>query len=478
MRRALLSAVLVAACAGAARAADDPRRAEAAERFDRGMALLEQGDNAGALAELTRVYELAPHPQVLYNLGLVYAAMKRPVEAARALDEVLAAPGALPAASLARARRTRDEQARGVARLELTTNVPATIDADGVEVGKTPLAAPLALAAGTHVIGATGAGYLPARKQITLAGQTTQQLHLELASSELRLAQLAVRAAVPGAEVVVDGQPVGRTPLPGTIAVAPGKRSVELRRPGYVPAQRDIALDDGARGELSFDLLEDAGAAVPHGRLALAVSEPDPDVVVDGRPLGAYRDPMSLPPGPHDLRIARAGFLTAERTVDVPEGGDVLARVTLVPTPETRAAYKRRAQVRRAWGLGALIGGGAVAVAGGAILGANRASLADARDEYARVQQACAMAITQVEMDLCTMRGPEAADKVDRREAIQTGVLIGLGVGIAAAGVGVALLATGDDPARYDRAAHDPDAPILSGWAAPTGGGLTVAGGF
>jgi len=288
-----------------------------------------------------------------------------------------------------------------------------------------------------------------------------------------------VRATVPGAEVVVDGQPVGRTPLPGSIAVAPGKRNVELRRPGYFATQREIALDDGARGELAFELREDEGAAARRGRLALAVSEPDPDVTVDGRPLGAYRAPLSLPPGLHDVRVARAGFVPAERTVDVPEGGDVVAKVTLLPTPETRAEYKRRIAVRRTWGRVGALGGAALAVAGGVTVAANRGSLADARSNYERVQQDCAAAVTQPERDRCMAEGPGAADRVDRHEAIQTGALVGVGVGVAAAAVGVVLLLTGDDPDRYDRVPRDADRPTLSGWVSPgNGGGLAMVGGF
>jgi hypothetical protein len=132
--------------------------------------------------------------------------------------------------------------------------------------------------------------------------------------------------------------------------VAPGKRSVELRRPGYFDARREIALDDGARGELAFDLLEDAGAAARRGRLALAVSEPDPDVTVDGRPLGAYRDPLPLPPGLHDLRVGPGRVRDSGADRRRPRGGRRRGAVTLVPTPETRAAYKQRVELRRTWG--------------------------------------------------------------------------------------------------------------------------------
>src|SRR5450755_2596179 len=45
-------------------------KAEARERFDTGLHLFEKGENAGALAEFKRAYQLIPTPVVLYNMGL------------------------------------------------------------------------------------------------------------------------------------------------------------------------------------------------------------------------------------------------------------------------------------------------------------------------------------------------------------------------------------------------------------------------
>jgi hypothetical protein len=486
MRRAVLVAVVLVALAAPARAADPPRdarKAEAAERYDRGMALLEEGDNAGALAELRRVYELAPHPQVLYNLGLLYAAMGRPVEAARALDEVLAAPGALPAARLAVARRTRDEQARRVALLDVTTSVPATIEIDGIEAARTPLAAPLPVAAGTRVVGAVSPGYLPARREVAVAGQTTTALRLELTPSELRLAHVTVRAEVPDADVLVDGERVGRTPLAGSLAVPPGARTVELRRAGYQATRREVTLADGASAELGFELREDDAGRAARGRLALAVSEPDPDVTVDGVPRGAYREPLALPPGTHRLRVARAGFLPAERLVTVPEGAEATAKVTLIPTPETRAAYKQRALLQRRWGWAGAIGGAALAAGAGATVALNRGALDRARaGDSKQAQPACTPdPVTTPGMQACTDALAAADDQFNTHQTIQNFGLVALAVGVVAAAAGAVLLVTGDDPYRYDRAPHDLDGPgglALASWLAPGAGGVSVGGRF
>ena len=117
----------------AAGSVTDAQRAEAAERFDHAMRLLDEGDDATAVAELRRVDEIAPHPRVLYNLGLAYAALNHPVDAVATLDRLLAAPGALPGENLRIARAVRDEQGRRVATLEIATNVPASIEIDGID---------------------------------------------------------------------------------------------------------------------------------------------------------------------------------------------------------------------------------------------------------------------------------------------------------------------------------------------------------
>src|SRR5258708_18321124 len=101
--RWLAATLLVWVCAGDAAVSTparadpppSPGNAEAAERFDRGLRLVDQGDLSGGLAEFQRAYALAPLTVVLYNVGLVLAELGKPVEAARALWQVIAHPEAL-----------------------------------------------------------------------------------------------------------------------------------------------------------------------------------------------------------------------------------------------------------------------------------------------------------------------------------------------------------------------------------------------
>ena len=84
-------------------------KAQAAQRFDRGLQLFNEGDNAGALAEFKQTYALMPNPIVLFNIGLVYAAMGRPVDAVDALSAVV---DSATLSAEQRERATRSEERR------------------------------------------------------------------------------------------------------------------------------------------------------------------------------------------------------------------------------------------------------------------------------------------------------------------------------------------------------------------------------
>src|SRR5436305_718242 len=103
--------LLVASMTNIAKAAaNDAARAEARVRYERGKQLYEEHDYPGALAEFMRAQQLIPAAVTLLNIGQVYAAMGRPVDAVVALDKLLANPGSLKSEQVALATRTRDEE--------------------------------------------------------------------------------------------------------------------------------------------------------------------------------------------------------------------------------------------------------------------------------------------------------------------------------------------------------------------------------
>jgi hypothetical protein len=470
----------------------DAARAEAAERFDRGLRLFNGGDSAGALAEFRRAYGLIPNSLVLYNIGLVYAQMGRAVEAADALERVLANPAALSAERIAVARRTHDEQAARIAEIAIATNVDgAAVEIDGVEAGKLPLERPLRVTGGTHVIGAVAPGFVPLRKEVTIASGERQALQLDLVAMQGRLAHLVVKTHLPGADVFADGQRIGTTPLAASVSLSPGPHGVELRRAGYATAHADIVLDDGANGEVSLEPSEDADSmALNGGSLVLDIDETQAVVTVDGRARGVYAAPLRLVPGVHHLLVERGEFEPWQRDFTIDSGHTTSIRAALDPTPEYRARYVSHAKSQRTWSLVSVIAGALVAGAGTALViydakqrGDGRSTLAslqaqsthgsgqvcDSGQEASVYQQNCLVPIAAANAKI--------ADANTRDDFGWTAVALG-GAGVA---LGVVLFATADDVHRYDRRDTVGDRrPRLTPtfWVTRGGGGASLAGTF
>lgn len=430
----------------------------AREHFDRGLRRFNAGENAAALAEFHRAYELVPHPLVLYNLALVHAAMERPVDAVACFDRLLAGPGVsrLTEPQRARAAAERARQIAAIAEVEIVTPVAgARIEVDGVEVARAPLESPLRVGRGSHVFGVVAPGYDPSRRSVTLSGGQRVRLTFELTAQPQALAHLQLESRVPGFHVRVDGQPIGTTPLPVSVALAPGPHVIELSRPGYLTERRSLMLGPGTEGRLTFEPRLDPHASRDVlGRLALASGGEEAVVFIDGYVSPRAGSGWLLPAGPHELRIERAGFLPFQRIVQVAPGGVTQVPVVLEPSAEERARYREAAMTRRTWSWLGIGAGATLAAAGTAFLLYNHGAKQDAEETFAAEE---ARFESGGECDPATEQAPGCTEAlhgaldelVATRDRDIYGV-IGLGAGAALLGVGAVLLVTGDDPDRYE----------------------------
>jgi hypothetical protein len=499
MRRApfwALACVGLSLLAGSSRAgaqanvAQDLRdpRVEAAERFDRGVRLVNAGDLSGGLAEFQRAYALGPLPVVLYNVGLVYAALHRPVDAARALAQAIVRPDALRADYVERARTVLREQLEQIGQVTISTNVRGgRVEVDNVEVAQLPLDAPLDVASGAHVMGVVAPGYAPGRKEVVVAARERVEVRLELIPIQGLLAHIAVRSRVPAADVFVDGGRVGKTPLEATVSVPPGPHHVEVRRAGYTTAARDVDLQEGAAAELTLEpVVDPAALAVEGGWMDIRSSEQQAVLRVDGEDVGLVGDRVRVPAGPHRIHLERAEFFAAERDVDVPRGGSLDVPIVFVPTPEMRVRYVAGAQSRRTWSWIA-IGTGVALAAGGVTLAlVEQAQIAGAQSNYdaavaayqAGSHQPCDPMAPSVfpYPDVCVARAQDALTRLNSLETTRTIGWVLAGAGATALVTGAVLLFTGDDPHRYDSR----PAALAPSWhlvpAAGAGGAFLLAG--
>ncbi|MES1182370.1 MAG: hypothetical protein ABUL60_01075, partial [Myxococcales bacterium] len=322
-------------------AAPDPR-AEARQRFDRGLALYESADYTGALAEFQRAYELTQHPLVLYNVALVQAKLGDAIGAVNALEALKA--GGL--AQLGRERAVRAEQVYAdqllrVGTVSLRCNVAAlTAQIDNVDVD---LRAPLRLTSGQHLLAIFAPGYAPRHIAFSVLGRAHKTMEVELTPIAESLSRLQLTSDVPDVEVQDSGQLLGKLPFHGPLMLAPGKHELEFSREGYGVERRSVVALPGDNGTLHVPL----HATTADGRLQLRLSEANAVISVDGRPSLAGASGLSLPHGRHALRVQRAGFFEVNREVVVPPAGATTLDLQLLPTPEYLAHYVESAKRQR-----------------------------------------------------------------------------------------------------------------------------------
>ncbi len=459
---ALLAAALVVTGLAAGPAAAQPSPspeavAEARERYERGLQLFEEERLDAALAEFRRAFELAPSPPVLFNLGRIHALRGDAVEAVRAFVRYLAEGGAsIRPRERAEIEAEIERQRARIATVRVETGLDgAVVTVDGVDAATTPLIDPLRVNSGEHVIGLRAPGYAAETRRVTLAGGTEETLRFELRPEGRGV--LRIDAPMPGVEVVVDDRVVGTTPLSSTVPVTPGAHVVVGRRRGYLEARANVDVEMGAERVVSLALLRDEQAAVALGRLELALPDAPTVARVDGQSVDARTGALELPEGPHAVRLEVAERIpwTGEAWVD--GGAATTLRPPLRWTPEERARRLGAASDQRAAGIGALIGGAALVVVGAVITGWNEERSPAAESELRELRACADMAGPGGDPNLfCPRWDTREAENASLRQQISDlrvveGLL--LGVGAAAAGVGLVVWLLAPDEAAIDAAA-------------------------
>jgi hypothetical protein len=491
----VLSIALLAGAAQAGAAEPDGNAVrEAKERSARGLHLFENGDNGGALTEFERANELVPSRLLLYRIALVYVAMDKPVDALESLDEVLSDPGPLKPEFLARAKAAKEEQQRRIGELDIKVNVPAAIEIDGARAGEAPLSAPLPVAAGEHIVAVVAPGHIPLRQSVTVTAQGRAELAFELQPTEAKLAHVTVHSPLLGAEVRVDDELVGKTPLSEPVMVLPGKHVFEMQRQGYMSTRRALNLGNGVYSAVSFDPDEDSSAEAEHGRLRVEVGAgdvqvTDVQVTIDGRARGRYRQPIALPTGLHVVKLERIGFEPLERLAEVTANGEAEVKVSLRPTEKVRAVQLAHAGSYRSWAVAALVSGALVAGGSAGLALWSNGKLPPVEDNLAVLKKdyvaggngSCDpnQGLSDVRQKVCDQRLADAQGEVDKYRNLRLGGIIGTATGAALVGLGVTLLLMAPaDPGRDDRDESFAGSlvPVLS--AGPDGASLWLRGQF
>lgn len=239
----------------------------ARHHFDQGVALLQTGDHAAALAELTESYRLRPVAVVLKNIALAQKGLFRYAEAIASLERYLAEAPALSADEQAEVHQLIEEMRALLAEITLAVRPNgATITVDGRVVGVAPLDGPLVLASGAHVIEVTAEHHRPVRHELVVAAGVAQTVALELEPVP-RTGRVRIWTRVAGATVAIDGKTIG--PAPVEVELGVGGHAVEVRAPGHRPHRGELVVAAGQDRKVEIALERQTRARRWHQRWEL-----------------------------------------------------------------------------------------------------------------------------------------------------------------------------------------------------------------
>jgi hypothetical protein len=126
---------------------------------------------------------------------------------------------------------------------------------------------------------------------------------------------LSIAVSEPGAQVSIDGEPVGTTPLPGPVTVDIGTRSIEVKKAGFLPFTQSVPVGGSREAELTVKLAPE----VHQGDLSVNAPR-GAAISIDGKRVGAGRVVATLGSGGHTLRVEAPGMRPYQSEVVVQDG--------------------------------------------------------------------------------------------------------------------------------------------------------------
>lgn len=205
--------------------------------------------------------------------------------------------------------------------LVLTEPAGCDVSLDGVSLGTTPRLVASLNVKDSYRLLLQKPGYQPRNVDVKFNGSAP------LVKSEFLVIDsgtIDVESDPAGAEVTVNGQPRGSTPLK-VDGVPKGRATVTVHKRGYGDVTRELSVVAGKSQTLSVKL-----EGLP-GSMTLSAIPEDARFYVNDKPEG--KGPVSLTrlsPGRYSIRVEKEGFATETKTVDLPNGGSIVEEFRLV----------------------------------------------------------------------------------------------------------------------------------------------------
>jgi len=198
----------------------------------------------------------------------------------------------------------------------------ATVTVDGEELGFTPLT-DLPVEAGERVLMLELPRYLALEQNIQVTGRDVQQ-RLDLAL-EPAWANITIASVPSGAELLIDGEPVGTTPA--TLEVLKGPHTLAIELVGFAGQELAVTAEAGVAQDLgTVELIPATGV------LSLSSVPSGANVSINGEFAGQTPLDLELEPNQdHRISLSRAGYRRASESLRM-QAGSSLER-TVSPKP-------------------------------------------------------------------------------------------------------------------------------------------------
>jgi hypothetical protein len=145
-----------------------------------------------------------------------------------------------------------------------------------------------------------------------------------LAAIKPLVAALQIKVNEDGADVSVDGEAVGSTPLKANVPVDLGKHVVSVKKIGFDPFEQSLDMPGGTEATVNVTL-----KAQRHVGQLTVTADADATVVVDGKEVGKGRFDAALASGSHDVEVVETGKKTYDAKVELRDGETRSMQVSL-----------------------------------------------------------------------------------------------------------------------------------------------------
>ncbi len=154
---------------------------------------------------------------------------------------------------------------------------------------------------------------------------------------------LVISATTLGAEVFVDGERVGTTPLPGPLPLSVDEHTLKVTKPGFAPLIDVIKIARRKATRVEVDLTPVTAI------LRVKASITDARVFVDGKFVGQAPLESELSVGARAIQVSRGGYKDFFRNVEAVAGQEVVLDVKLDELPAELNPYRAKAVPPPKW---------------------------------------------------------------------------------------------------------------------------------